>query len=345
MQRPVKICPGLNRSGPPIQTRIRPALTLVELLVVIAIIGVLVSLTLPAVQAAREASRRTQCSNHLKQIGLAIHNYESAFAKLPRAWWLETHRWPPNGRPWAVTILPFMELRDVADSIDQHVVATDQTSPASVEIIRQSIGGFLCPSSADPIDTRRYTMDVTPAGLPLTATSIAPNDYCATTGVHDEFSDHAYGGREPFSREGALQVVSATFGGHNDGTLAAVFDGLSHTFMIGERTGGPTIYHRGVINAVATEHLIGTNGGGWGDPLNGEHWLRGCPEEGLPWPPIGGKTAINQTNARGYGFHSFHPTGCHFLYVDGSVRFVGQSVNERIIASSITRRGHDGLQP
>src|SRR6056297_1989157 len=97
------------------RTNGRHAFTLVELLVVIAIIGVLVGLLLPAVQAAREAARRMSCSNNLKQVGLAIHNYESTYKILPPAW-SDT----PDGNGWSMQarILPFIEQGGIADGVN-----------------------------------------------------------------------------------------------------------------------------------------------------------------------------------------------------------------------------------
>lgn len=315
--------------------------TLVELLVVIAIIGVLVGLLLPAVQAARESARRMTCGNRMKQFGLAIHNYHGAFNKLPRAWWLET---PPdtfNGKSWAIAILPFMEQQALYDRFDHDLPPVDQLSPANVAVVQTLLADYVCPSTPDDGDLRRYTFNAAPAGLPFTATDIAPGDYSPTTGVRGIYAQHAFGATLLNDREGAMQVVSAAFGGSQDGNFAGILDGLSNTFLLGERTGGPTVYSGGRVDPVATANLIGLEGGGWGDLLGGEHWLRGSLNDGLGWPPREGPCAINCTNARGYGFHSFHPGGAHFLMADGSVDFVNPSVNAFIFASRITRRGRE----
>ena len=119
---------------------IRRAFTLVELLVVIAIIGVLVALLLPAVQAAREAARRSQCQNHLKQIGLAVHNFEDIYKTLPHSRYDDRYT-------WAVEILPFVEQKSLYDQWDltknyykQNAVARMTTVPV-----------YFCPSRRSQI--------------------------------------------------------------------------------------------------------------------------------------------------------------------------------------------------
>ncbi len=103
--------------------------TLVELLVVITIIGILVSLLLPAVQAAREAARRMQCSNNLKQIALAIHNYADSHKVLPPSWLFD---FPPlNVQTWGVGILPYLELSTVSDQFDSRVPAFNEANAIS----------------------------------------------------------------------------------------------------------------------------------------------------------------------------------------------------------------------
>src|SRR5262245_51371448 len=126
-----------SRNGP----RLR-GFTLVELLVVIAIIGVLVALLLPAVQAAREAARRMKCQNHLKQIGLAIHNYEDTTKILPNG----TNKCcSPQGPNWIIALFPFMELQTIYDAMDHRGFL--HNTPANVRIGQNGkIVSLICPS-------------------------------------------------------------------------------------------------------------------------------------------------------------------------------------------------------
>lgn len=142
----------------------RQAFTLVELLVVIAIIGVLVALLLPAVQAAREAARRMQCSNHLKQIGLAMQNYHDTFQSLPfgaRARYVQTTGTAPTGQQWGpswyVGILPFAEQKPLSDLIEADMLKnnnladmTNTTGRVAFHAKDQKIAWMLCPSSPLP---------------------------------------------------------------------------------------------------------------------------------------------------------------------------------------------------
>lgn len=135
----------------------RAAFTLIELLVVIAIIGVLVGLLLPAVQSARAAARRMQCSNHMRQMGLAVANYHSAFKKLPLAWWLET---PPtrsfNGKVWGISILPFIEEQALFEQYDHSRLPVNEFSPRNVALVQTPVSTYLCPSSPGNPESRRY---------------------------------------------------------------------------------------------------------------------------------------------------------------------------------------------
>ena len=139
----------------------RRGFTLVELLVVIAIIGILVGLLLPAVQAAREAARRMQCSNNVKQIALALHNYESTHKTLP-------HGTPNccinNGFNWAVMTFPYLELNNLYSSMDSN--GNLRNTPANIKVAQTTIvSGWICPSDpagSSPFMTRFATHNVSP---------------------------------------------------------------------------------------------------------------------------------------------------------------------------------------
>ena len=129
----------------------RVAFTLVELLVVIAIIGILIALLLPAVQAAREAARRSQCTNNLKQLGLALHNYHDTFKKLPPTIHDQPWDWgttsPTQKGSWLVRLLPFVEQQSIWDCLDFNGNTEHNSVTASGQPVHEIvISGFICPS-------------------------------------------------------------------------------------------------------------------------------------------------------------------------------------------------------
>lgn len=316
------------------------AFTLVELLVVIAIIGILVGLLLPAVQAAREAARRMQCSNNMKQLGLAFHNYHDTFRSFPAAWYAHAPIPPYNLQSCSVGLLPFMEQQPLYDRYDSRFSATNEggaIGQQNVSVIATPLSGFVCPSSPGGLD-RVYDANIPAGSLPgLSAISFtaAPSDYCVTTGVTGTFADIAYSGNKGGSREGTLAFVSPQDQGNS--RMSAILDGTSNTFLMGERTGGTVIYSGRKVLPGVPAALAETNGGGWGDALNGEHWLVGSIRGATTIPLAEGGCAINCTNFRGQGFHAFHPGGAMFLMADGSVQFNSETVESFVFAARITR--------
>lgn len=199
----------------------RPAFTLVELLVVIAIIGILMALLLPAVQAAREAARRTQCLNNLKQIGLAMLNYESTMGRFPYG-----GRTPPANNyshSWWIRILPYVEQGNLYDKFDQSSPTTGWVTNANNAALLDKYKPSLvrCPSTPLPFVSKLGAYD-----LPM------PN-YVAITGADDDAStrNHTHpavpGGKH--SNGGVLIVDRAL-------RMAEIVDGTSHTILVGEQS-------------------------------------------------------------------------------------------------------------
>ena len=214
-------------SRPRFQSDDKSAFTLVELLVVIAIIGTLVALLLPAVQAAREAARRSSCKNNLKQIGLGMHNYESAFKKLPTGYQYSQGSDDANelGYSWSALLLPFMELGNIHDQIDFNRPIYDVVNAVVRE---QHIPVFLCP-----------TDDISPDGyVPMGDERYAMGCYVANFGTPDldEFQEQVQGNSaEPLPFDSPW----GPFFRNSKTKLSQISDGLTNTLMIGERQNGP----------------------------------------------------------------------------------------------------------
>jgi len=205
------------------------AFTLIELLVVIAIIGILIALLLPAVQAAREASRRTSCANKLKQAALGCHNYESTYKVLPPAS-------SPSGRQYSafVAILPFVEQTALYETIDQNTQA--YTNSACRVILSQ----LLCPSETN------YDVQ------PIAANNVAPSNYAVSTG---DYCTPEQTGVVPkaFSR--------GPFHSRKTAALGSITDGTSNTIMLNERAIGlPNDKAKGGVRAEATAVFPSTEG-------------------------------------------------------------------------------------
>ena len=262
--------------------------TLIELLVVIAIIGVLVGLLLPAVQQARAAARRTQCINNLKQIGLGLHNFYDANKHLPPGY--------SNDNGWMVTafILPFMEESVLFDQLDTQA-PMDVTNTTLLANLRQVIPGYLCPASVDPV--KDQSPDIRANGV-----RIGLSNYIAFSGSQDLRC----------SQSGA----NGMFFWDSDTTFEEVLDGLSKTAAFTERT-GTTINgtnHRAAVWAGVSHPCSSTNG--FDNIRSAQTQAR------VGW------SMINAVNS-GYQFgpSSLHSGGVNMMMVDGSVRFVSETID------------------
>jgi prepilin-type N-terminal cleavage/methylation domain-containing protein/prepilin-type processing-associated H-X9-DG protein len=341
--------------------------TLVELLVVISIIGVLVGLLLPAVQAAREAARRLSCSNNLKQLGLALLNYESAYRCFPNGYYESTR--PNDYQPMAVGLLPFLELQTLSNGYDSRIAPFEERGPIGIKnvaVIYTGVSSFVCPSVPGSVDERKYRniiKRILPPGststssvsnlhfhppepvLDILTLNAAPSDYIVTTGVGRNYASLAFGSAGSGSMDLMGVLRPSKTAGRSRNTTAGVTDGLSNTFLLGERTGGQKVYvGRREIEPVYPSNpepiypLRLSNGGGWGDFLNGDHILEGGQPSSVTYPPIAGSQGINCNNLRNSSFHSFHPGGCHFLYGDGAVRFLAENTEAQVLAAQISSR-------
>ncbi len=318
--------------------------TLIELLVVIAIIAILIALLLPAVQQAREAARRSQCKNNMKQLGLALHNYHDVHRTFPFAYYVGGNL---SMSTWGVQVLPYIEQDTIYKKMSQNAPCWNEGAaigfhPAdvavNVQMIQTIVTVFQCPSTPGGSEKYNGKIPANSAGpgvppLDLTWTA-ARSDYCISTGVRGTFANVAYSGNAGGSRGGAIQP-GGLFGLANN-KMRQIIDGTSSTILLGERAGGSIIYRKRKQDSALTSAVGFLNGGGWGDLLNGEHWLAGSLYDGNPGAD-GGPCGINCTNLRSLGFYSFHPGGAHFVMADGHVQFLSENLNQFILAALITR--------
>ncbi len=313
------------------RTRRARGFTLIELLVVIAIIAVLISLLLPAVQQAREAARRTQCKNNLKQIGLAIHNYEA------------THTVFPPGRlgfPMVFSvqahILPYMDGGSLYHLIDFNAAPNFGTpsSPMTQNdiAIRKRISSYLCPSDSGSVN----------------GSDFGPTNYVAVTG----------------SGVGAANSINTGDGvmfSRSSVRFGDVTDGLSNTACFGEQTlgaggnpsspsgspptkpDGEVLELTGATPTTPAACVVGAGGSNWSG-LRGAKWMNGHYGDTLynHFLPPNAKQFDCGNASHNFGLtaaRSRHVGGVHVTLCDGSVRFVSENVAIPIWQGIATRQG------
>ena len=325
------------------KSRRRMAFTLIELLVVIAIIAVLVSLLLPAVQQAREAARRSQCKNNLKNLGLAFLNYESTYRVFPPAYVGEPGNTGPipalippgvssNVHGWTEYILPQMDQGNVYNQINFSTALLDATG-AHLAAYNTEIPLYICPSTARSSNTVNVIYS---AGDWWNISNVNYNtgalDYTPFGGMvgnGSAFYSLVVKNVSPQSRrQGILSDDNCRV------RIADVLDGTSNTMILYERAGRNDLYQRGKLIS-----SNGTYGGGWADPGNFEDWPAGSTLDGAFHK---GACVINCSNRSGDGGYSFHSGGIHILMAEGSVRFLNENVSQVVFANLGT---HQGGQP
>lgn len=330
-----------------VPTQPRSAFTLVELLVVIAVIGILIALLLPAVQAAREAARRMSCTNNLKQLGIAMHNYADTFREtLPNAGFSGSVF--PNDYSPLAKLLPYCEQANLQDLIDFSIyMGHPGTTDLPVELrpaAATAVPMFLCPSDGE---TPLHDMKL-PSGavIQVAGSNYAMNHESGVNGVYNP----------GFGAADGLCWVDA------DVRLASITDGTSNTLAFTESLRGrgdapnltptPDVQvYRGQTSAYATLADTADSGGldavlpsitGW-DGNRLLFWLRGCSPTG---PVMNGRLTPNHEapdfvyrSAKVTAARSRHPGGVNACFCDGSVSFISETIERDTWHALWTRAG------
>ena len=308
---------------------VRRGFTLVELLVVIAIIAMLVTLLLPAVQAARQAARRTQCKNNMRQIGLGIHNFESATSEQPKYHdTSDPYNWSKAGPTWTMAILPFVEEQAAYDLFNFRETLR---SPANAVATQQLVSIYVCPSAegaSNPIFADRADAggnNPNPALGLFYPVSMGPTEpdachFCpvGTTGAQGNYccQGRNYGTRKLSGDPGPSSTGMC--GRYNDSRrFSQITDGLSKTIMVGETLPAQCAYGGAFAPNFS---LAGTS-----IPLN---TFETCPQ-----PP--------GCHNRGCGFKSEHQGGANFVMGDNSVHFLSEDIDYRVYNFLGTRAAGD----
>lgn len=306
---------------------VRPAFTLVELLVVIAIIGILVALLLPAVQQVREAARRTQCANQLKQQALGMLHYETAHRKFAPGF---TH---PYNTMWSGFILPYIEQGNLFDSIDVEGYwgASVTTNPDNINALEQVLEIYLCPSAS--IEPSQY--DESMGADRVYGCYLA----CASGERDREAGDLPWCGMNRYEgypeSDGIFYMNSST-------RMAEITDGTSHTALIGE--------------AIPDQFFFDTDFSG--NLQKVDHWIIGSLElRDYPTALASGSNecseclastacppnSLNNEDApidhKELCFGSAHPLGVNVSFADGHVTFLVDTVDLEIYSALGTRAG------
>ncbi|MCA9115023.1 MAG: DUF1559 domain-containing protein [Planctomycetaceae bacterium] len=306
---------------------LRRGFTLIELLVVIAIIAILIALLLPAVQQAREAARRTQCRNNLKQLGLAVHNYHDTNLKFPIG-----TRYPTSAPNWRIALLPMLDQGPLFNQLN--FAGNFNGSYANNTVLSNLfLAAYKCPSSALPSNSTSFSGNT--AGGML-------HDYVGISGATPDPSART-SECSPEHRYGGITCINGILSPNLCRSMRDITDGTSNTMIIAEQSG-----------MLGTADLRSNYYGGWGGftrPMAGTDsiatltsWTTTTDTWGTSVTTVRyspNPTAVSGGNDNVYDMNtaltSFHEGGIHALLCDGSVRFISENVSYTTLANLASR--------
>ncbi len=299
---------------------------------VIAIIGILIALLLPAVQAAREASRRTSCLNNMKQLALAFENHENVYKTFPLAY---TDPAQPGKNNWAPFILPFVEQQNLNAGYN---LSIDWWIEPNRTLVATQLSVVQCPSNPEP-----NRIQDKPETTPPNKTG-ACGDYFTPAGVHPDIN-LVLSTAEQFPTTLDLRGVICWYRDDNRvNRIADITDGTSNSILLGECAGREDVWRRGVrypVDFNSTPKVRG-RGGAWATTDNA-YEIGQRKAWDAAFGPIPGTLGINNSNEWGHCFYGFHPAGANFAFADGSVRLLSEQTDLHTLATLVTRAGGEAV--
>lgn len=323
--------------------RRRFGFTLVELLVVIAIIGILIGMLLPAVQSVREAARRTACSNNLRQLGLALHNYESSQAEFPPSRIKPTvvvstalTNNPGATTPfqsWTTSMLPHIEQVNISNQFNFERAWFDNQFSDNYTLIQTQLDAFQCPTVG-----RKNRVD------PYHVIGAAAGDYGTISEVKLDVYRLVLG--YPIANLPRQSETVGFLGKYKANKIRDCLDGLSNTFFVAESAARPEVWiARGMMTleefplytddkaVIFQGQVVAADGTGWADPDN-TFSINGASPDGLiKWGP----KMINAINVS--EVYALHRDGANFNFADGSTKFMKESIDPETFVRLCTRSG------